>query len=352
MLRRFDSHDPADDLRHDEATHSAWQHISSEGLNTPLPSNIEENNLFQQNISIIRADLASDARTSIVIRDFHALTGRGDITSMEVITMMNLLIDGKAAAWKRHNIITPLANIADEMSANNSGLMGTEIAKLHITAPSTAQPISLPETSHCEMPARNHTLFAGACTNTTTPAIVDNSPFDATISAVVQRMNESKRSEKIEEKTLRQYESFAISGISDLLLLRQHHVTAFRADLARLPKSWGKSPNDCTATRDQIMVHAASLPPDKVGLSVGTVNRHLEHLGQIVEWALDEGISLDHRLKPTKLMRKDNVRDRDKKEAFNETQLSHLFKTPVWKGSKSERYQALPGSTVYRNGVF
>ncbi|WP_323033242.1 hypothetical protein [Paracoccus sp. (in: a-proteobacteria)] len=94
-----------------------------------------------------------------------------------------------------------------------------------------------------------------------------------------------------------------------------------------------------------------SLPADKVGLSVGTVNRHLEHLGQIVEWALDEGTKLDERLKPAKLRRKDGVRDRDKKEAFTEAQLLKLFKSPVWQGSESEYYQTRPGNTEVVAGI-
>lgn len=170
-------------------------------------------------------------------------------------------------------------------------------------------------------------------------------------------MNAIKRAEKIEEKNLRQYESFAtlftlLTGISDVRQIRQPDVKKFRADLNELPKSWGKSPNDRTATREQIMGRAKMLPPEKRGLSVGTVNRHLEHLGQIVEAALDEGLQIDHRLKPTKLRLKDTVRDRDKKEAFSKEQLVRMFKSPVWTGSESEHFQTRPGPTVYENGVY
>ncbi|WP_323006758.1 hypothetical protein [Pseudorhodobacter sp.] len=57
MLRRFDSRDPEDDLRHDNATKSAWKHISVEGLHAPLPPEMADSWLLQQNLDIIRADL-------------------------------------------------------------------------------------------------------------------------------------------------------------------------------------------------------------------------------------------------------------------------------------------------------
>jgi hypothetical protein len=170
-------------------------------------------------------------------------------------------------------------------------------------------------------------------------------------------MNAFKREEGIEEKTLRQYESFAtlfvrLTGIEDVRKIRQSHASAFRADLQKIPTSWGKSPADRTASREEIMARAAKLPADKVGLSVGTLNRHLEHLKQIVEWADGEGIAIDSRLKPGKLRRKDKVRARDKKASFTTEQLRVLFRNPVWTGSESERYQTRPGRKIHRNGLY
>lgn len=37
MVRRFDTKDPVDDLRHDEAVRSVWQHIAKSGLNANCP---------------------------------------------------------------------------------------------------------------------------------------------------------------------------------------------------------------------------------------------------------------------------------------------------------------------------
>lgn len=106
-----------------------------------------------------------------------------------------------------------------------------------------------------------------------------------------------------------------------------------------IAQSWGKSPKDTTATRDEILARAATLAPDKVGLSVGTINRHLEHLGQIIEWADDEGIKVDQKLNATKLRRADTVRDRDKRKAFSEEEVRAIFTHEVWqdRGQGHER---------------
>lgn len=177
------------------------------------------------------------------------------------------------------------------------------------------------------------------------------------LTSVVQRMNAIKRTEGIEEKTLRQYQSFAalftmLTGLDDITKIHQPDVKSFRADLAKMPKSWGKSPKDQAMTRDEVMAKAASLPSDKVGLSVGTINRHLDHLNQIAEWARDDNLPVDPNLKPTKLRRKETVRAREKRDAFSVEQLRKVFQNPVWTGSRSERHQTEAGRDIFKNGIY
>ena len=205
-----------------------------------------------------------------------------------------------------------------------------------------ARPIE-DDTAHAPVP----TKFEAPCTDLP----------DSSLLAVVVRMNAIKRVEGIEEKTLRQYRSFAalfamLSGINDITKIRQPDVKAFRADLTQMPKSWGKSHKDQADTRDAVMAKSAALPSDKVGLSVGTVNRHLEHLNQIAEWARDEGLPVDPNLKPSKLRRKETVRARDKREAFSFDQLQMVFQNPVWTESHSEYHQTKVGQDIYRNGIY
>ncbi|SOH95223.1 hypothetical protein SAMN06273572_10897 [Monaibacterium marinum] len=322
LLHRFDSRDPADDNRHDQATADAWAKVMAEGLHGTTSGQP----LVSLNLDIIRADLTSEACQNIIQRDFKALTGHPQLSAFDRAKLISLLIAGKSAAWNRHGeALAEIDTAADDTWDSASQLLAPEPES------PTVPPLPCPE--------------------------VAADTLDPDMQAVVSRMNEMKRSEGIEEKTLRQYDSFVglfttLTGISDVRLIRQTDATGFRAALYKLPKSWGKSPADRNATREEIMARAAKLPTEKVGLSIGTINRHLEHLGQIVEWASDEGIAVNPKLKPGKLRRKDTVRDCDKKQAFSEAELRHLFKSSVWTGSKSEYHQTKPGTEVYRNGIY
>ena len=302
MFSRVDSLDPDDDARHDAAMAEAWQHISSHGINHNVSE--EASDLVRDNIDLIRRDLSSHARKQALQRVFQEQTGQDQLSALEFIQVKDLFVSGKAEAWA--------GNEAHE-------------------AP-TAETFPITSSSDPALPP-------------------------PTLQGIVERMNAIKRVEGIEEKTLRQYFSFAalftmLTGLDDITQIRQPDVKAFRADLAQMPKSWGKSPKDQAMSRDEVMAKAASLPPDKVGLSVGTINRHLDHLNQIADWARDEGLAVDLNLKPTKLRRKETVRARDKRDAFSVAQLCEIFKNPVWTGSRSEHHQTQFGKEVFKNGIY
>ncbi|MEM5468272.1 site-specific integrase [Celeribacter marinus] len=302
MLARIDSLDPADDARHDDAMAEAWDRIASSGLNHALAP--ETSDLVRETTELIRKDLASIARRKAITSAYQEQTNHNNLSALEYVQVLDIYVSGKAKAWVGGEEMDPVA-----------------------------QPVQ-PET-----PA--------PCPDLPSPKIID----------VINRMNAIKRIEGIEEKTLRQYQSFAalfamLSGIDDITKIRQPDVKAFRADLSMMPKSWGKSPKDRTATRDEVMAKAASLPLDKIGLSVGTINRHLEHLNQIADWARDEGLSVDPNLNPAKLRKKETVRARDKRAAFSVAQLQAIFQDPVWTGSKSEYHQTKPGQDIFQNGVY
>jgi integrase len=303
LMRRVDSTAPDDDLRHDRAMRSAWMHISANGINAPAVENADE--LELANVDMLRRDLTSDARRRIILREFRDLIGRDVRSARETLAVLDMYVQGKHEAW----------NTTVGESSAAAPMKSAEIAPVHHEPPLV------------DRRANDEEIFEPA---------PDTSPFDPDMAAVVSRMNALKRSEGIEEKTLHQYESFAslftrLTGVTDVCLIRQSHASAFRADLYKLPKSWGKSPKDATATRDEIMARASSLSPDKVGLSVGTINRHLEHLNQIIGWASDEGIAVDPKLKPAKLRRKETTRSRDKRDAFTENDIRRFFQHEIWK---------------------
>ncbi len=198
LLQRFDSDDPADDLRHDKAARAAWKHIATAGLNASQAPESAESHLTQRHLDLIRAVLKSDVRLRIVARDFKELTGRDTLSAFDIVTVMNLLIDGKAAAWNRHDSsVEPISSLADQICAEDPGLLGPEpIAAPSLPAADGAAPggeqTPLPQTA----------LQAFTPAQAAASALPDSDfPLDCTIAAVVGRMNELKRSEKVEEKT-------------------------------------------------------------------------------------------------------------------------------------------------------
>lgn len=311
VFRRTDSRDPDEDLRHNASMQAAWAHIAQHGMHANTAPSTDY--LVAKDIELLLRDLTSDARRNIILREFADITGEDVESTRETLAVLDLYIQAKNEAWK---------------SANTGGWNFVEGPPPTSAASCSAQPTKETPTPVVEPPQTVDTQEEPA--------------LDTTLYSVVERMNALKRTEGVEEKTLRQYLSFvalftALTGITDVRNIRQSHASAFRADLYQLPKSWGKSPKDAQANRDQIMARAAALPPEKIGLSIGTINRHLEHLAQIVTWASDEGIYVDPKLNPTKLRRKEQVRDRYRRSAFSQDDVHRIFQHPAWSVATTNR---------------
>ncbi|WP_284262446.1 hypothetical protein [Roseicyclus amphidinii] len=178
----------------------------------------------------------------------------------------------------------------------------------------------------------------------------ENPQLDPSIMAVLERMIAIKQSDGtgLEEKTAQHYRSFGkllirIIGKEDVRQLRQTDATNFRAQLTRLPKSFGKSPSHHILPISEIIERAKSLPAEKVGLSTATINRYLEQLGTLVAWADSEGIRVDRNLKPNKLRRPENMRARDKARTAKLGELVAVFSHPFWIAPMMDRPK---GSTL------
>ncbi len=94
------------------------------------------------------------------------------------------------------------------MLDEDHGLMGPEFSNLPISASQPDEQLH-PSTA----PVAEHAPAVVQIENnedpTAEPVLTEVGALDPSISAVVRHMNEIKRTEKIEEKNLRQYESFA-----------------------------------------------------------------------------------------------------------------------------------------------
>lgn len=123
LLNDLDSLDPADDLLHDQATADAWEKIKSDGLNCAS----SEHPLVAHHLDLIRDDLNSKSRHNIIQRDFKQLTGHPQLSAIDHVKVLSLLITGKAAAWSRHgNAFADIDKAANDFLDSAWGTLGPE----------------------------------------------------------------------------------------------------------------------------------------------------------------------------------------------------------------------------------
>ncbi|MFN4153759.1 MAG: integrase [Paracoccaceae bacterium] len=337
LLQRMDASNPEDDRGHDDAFKAAWNWLADHGLSAAPPVNGEsltgsaDKMRILSTINLLRANLKSQHVNAV--EDFKKLTGMGEVSALDTMSVMAMLIEGKRAAWNKGP-----AALNDIRSLAEALANGEPVQALPPATPNTQPVQHQPVTPSAEVgPALDEDFVK--------------------IPAIIERMIGHKRAAKIDEKTLKQYRSFGqlfvtMIEIDDIRKLNQSHARAFRAYLHEISKFHGKSPKDKTMSRDELLAKAKTMPAEDVGLSVGTINRHLEHFSEVVTFAADEEIHVSPKLAPNKLRLKDVVRDQDKCATFSEDLLRKLFEGPVWTGSQSEYYQTSPGNIVVKNGLF
>ena len=337
LLQRMDASDPEDDRSLDEAFKTAWSWLADNGLSAAPPSQKDfvaaasDKMRILDTINLLRASL--HAQRSKTVEEFQHLTGVGDMSALDTMKVIAMLIEGKRAAWnKGPAALNDIRGLAEALACGE---------------PATALPPVLPH----PQPIQHQPLPSSS------EASAPFNPEFVKIPAIIERMIGHKRAAKIDEKTLNQYRSFGqllvtLIEIDDIRLLNQSHARAFRAHLHEISKFHGKSPKDKTMSRDELIAKAQTLPAEQVGLSVGTINRHLEHFGEVVIFATDEEIPVNPKLDPNKLRMKDDVRDQDKCATFPEDLLRKMFEGPVWTGSYSEYYQTSPGTLIVKNGLY
>lgn len=309
---------------------------------------------LELSLDMLSRDLRSESQVSRMARSYSDMTGQTDpVGAAVILALRKLLIEGKAAAWSNvpadqgFDIASEIASsIATEMvAAERLDYMGAIDAPVHTSELETQTAPAMP----APPPARVAPPVAQ-------PA-PDEPEYDPSISAVIERLVAQKGHAGTSSVTQRQYKSFGslftqITGVTDVRDVRKSHCARFREILQKMPKSWGKSPSDAAASLDDMLAKARELPPEKVGLSAGTINRHLDHLGQMLEQASDDGIMVDEKLNPKRLRVAEEKRDRDKRASFRKPELEELFRHSIWTGCHSEARRNHPGDQVIRDGLF
>ena len=324
--------DPADRERQDWAYRKAFELMARHGVQVVLSPSIKEALIAEgcKPADIDTLDFVLDLNRSIVTgeadtlkraSEFQRVTGRAITGAFERMQLLDLHLEARANASARMEVAA-VRRLASEVLTDDfahascfstDGVTGQKATSVPLLA---AAPQAVSENA-VEAP--------------------EGPKFDPAIDNVVERMIDLKRGDEtgLEEKTANQYRSFAsllqrVTGKTDVRDLRQADCAHFRDILLLLPKSFGKSPKDKTDTMPAIIERAKGLPKEKVGLSIPTRNRYIDHFSALVRAAQNEGFALDPSLKPWSLRRRETQRARDKKRSFKLDELRQLFRHPFW----------------------
>jgi integrase len=179
--------------------------------------------------------------------------------------------------------------------------------------------------------------------------------YSTSTKAVTARLMAQKRKAGMSEAMILQmtkvFDLFReITGIQDMRLLRQHHLAAFVDALELLPQSYRKSPKDRAKPIRQIIEENKGSAGK--GLSVTTINRNLDYLGQLFTKARADGLQSVASLDLGALRQRKTVRDRDERPAFTANDLQSVFAHPVWHGWKDKiRWQEV-GTRLVQDGLY
>jgi integrase len=143
-----------------------------------------------------------------------------------------------------------------------------------------------------------------------------------------------------------------VVGHDDLTRLKQADVAAYVDTLLALPKSDGKSSRDASRSLKELLAAAKKLPEGQRGLEDPTINRHLTHLGNLIDFASGRGLRPAEALNLTTLRARKKGRDRDDRAAFTAADLTTVFDLPVWRGCRGEGARLEPGKAVVHDGLY
>ena len=325
----------------------AWDILAEQGIGATISDRVEQEMIAaghsRADVAMLRLILEGYYRPMLQSHvgadrratEFEKVTGRRIKGDREAIQLLELFIEGKRAA-NAAVTISPARALASAVMDRFDPIRGTfaqnDEQRAEPRSPNPAPSKALITIQADDSPAAAPEMLPAQ------PKCVD---LDPSINAVIERMVNFKKhaDEGLEEKTARQYRAFGtllqrVTGKTDVRSLLQADFVKLRDILFLLPKSFGKSPSDHTLPIEAIVAKAKSLPKEKVGLSVGTVNRYVDHARALISAAKAEGFELHPLLDPGLLRRKKQGRARDKKRTATKGELETLFQHRYWTDPK------------------
>jgi integrase len=134
--------------------------------------------------------------------------------------------------------------------------------------------------------------------------------------------------------------------------MRQVDIARFKSLLFKLPKNHGKSPRDHTASIDELVARARTLPPEKVGVSPATLNRYMTQMSNIVDICKHAGYPFDSYEGVAGLRAKKRGDVRDERGRFSTDEVVTLFGLPIWNGSAGESERLNIGEAVFHDASY
>ncbi len=321
----------------------AWDILAEQGVGATISDQVEQEMMAagrsRAEVAMLRLVLEGHFRPMLqshvgsdrIASEFEMVNGRRISGEREAAQLLEFFIEGKRVA-KAALTTTPARALASEVMAGFDPVRGNFASEVERTDLPRSEVLGTISSMTAHLP-----VDAPDFSDQVPPAERVSRQLDPSIDAVIARMLEFKRNAEdgLEEKTARQYKAFGtllqkITGKTDVRHLIQPDLVHFRSALYKLPKSFGKSPSDHTLPIETILAKAATLPKDRVGLAVGTVNRYVDHASALIAAAKSEGFELHPRLDPGLLRRKEKGRPRDKKRTANRKELETLFQHRYW----------------------
>ena len=187
-----------------------------------------------------------------------------------------------------------------------------------------------------------------------TQAGTDPPAYDPALMALVGRLMDDKRRQKMSEPMITQMtQSFRIfaeaTHVSDIRFLRQEHIARFVEVMHKMPVHHGKSPKQRDKPLSVILKNPLNQP---VGLSATTINRNLGYLGQLLIKGRSEGFRNLGDLDPGSLRQRKTRRERDERPPFSAEDVQAIFRHPIWHGYRSKGKWHEPGNVVLRDGLY
>lgn len=371
-LAAQDTADPAeraDDLLVDELAAHAYRLLARHGASAEFAPEedaeiaargftADELRRGRDLLETLRRDFWSEARHARTRNECARVLGRETMPPLLYLELRRLKLEGRAIAYQAslegdaaHDLTPAVEATKDKI------LQQAQDDRLIFAKPETPA-----ETGEADPAAEAHPEASrehGDTSGATKPATeqAQDSAYSRALLDIAGRLIEKKRKAGTKDKTLAQITQIIstfveITGVEDVTVLRQHHVSHYIDALGVLPKTYRKSPKDHDKPISYFLELGQSLPPEKTGLSANTINRNLGFLGMVLKRARSEGQTVDARIDLTGLREKKSRREREEWRAFTAEEAQAVFQNPLWTGCFSEHRRRRPGTHVFKDAQF